>query len=279
MTKIIGICGAKRSGKNTTANFLHGHVLKEKEIIREFNILENGELSVNTHYIDDNGDVQEEMGVLDLTQQNESFFGFAQERIWPHIKLYHFADALKEICMTMFGLTYEQAYGLDKDSPTKLRWENMPGVVTPEKAIKFGQDNNLWNIGYTPTALCQIFQDLCIIHEAGSMSAREVLQFVGTEIFRKMHGSVWIDIVINAVKADQPEIAVIADCRFDNEAIAIKENGGILIGLSRRISEDSHSSENSLNYSLCDIVINNQNMTIRESNNAVLSYLKSNGII
>lgn len=265
MTKIIGICGAKRSGKNTTANFLHGYILKQKEIIREFDILETGELSVNTHYIDDKGEVQEEMGVLDLTQQNEMFFGFAQERIWPHVKLYHFADALKEICMSMFGLTYDQAYGLDKDSPTKLMWENMPGVLTDANFV------DKWDNGPDAYGLIQ--------HEAGPMSAREVLQFVGTDIFRKMNDSVWVDIVINSIKADQSEVAVIADCRFNNEAKAIKENGGILIGLARRISEDSHVSENSLDYSLCDIVINNNNMTIKESNNAVLSYLQSNGVI
>ena len=36
--KIVGIAGKKQSGKNTTANILHGLVLKEEELIQDYNI-------------------------------------------------------------------------------------------------------------------------------------------------------------------------------------------------------------------------------------------------
>jgi hypothetical protein len=263
MTKIIGVSGAKRSGKTTTANFLHGYVLKDKEIIRDFSILDTGELVVNTVYLDPDGNPVEDKGVLDLTQQSEAFLGFAAERIWPHIKLYNFADALKELCVSLFGLSYAQVYGNDKNSLTNLRWENMPGVVTDP--IEDGESNDLEKWGL-------------IQYEAGPMTAREVMQFVGTEVFRRMHEPVWTDLVMNQIKADAPEIAVIADCRFDNEAAAIKKENGILIGLLRKPEEDGHASEKGVTIPF-DLTIDNRGMSISETNTAVLMGLRQLGVL
>lgn len=280
MTKIFGIAGKKRSGKNTLANFIHGEILKGKEIIRNYQISEYGDLIVNSHRIERDGSVVEDMGILDLTQKNEAFFDFASNRIWPHVKLYHFADALKEICMSMFGLTYDQAYGLDKDSPTKLLWENMPGVITPECAIYFGESNNLWRIGYQPTLqdLNDMFEDITIVHPKGVMTAREVLQFVGTEIFRKMHDNVWIELVLNQIEIDNPEVAVIADCRFDNEGNAIKDKGGLLVYLERETEPDTHISENGINNVTFDIRLNNKSLSIQETHELFLRELSHRNI-
>jgi|LakMenEpi03Aug12_release.lakeMendotaPanAssembly.Ray.scaffolds.fasta_scaffold173203_2 hypothetical protein len=280
MTKIFGISGKKRSGKNTLANFMHGEILKNKEVIRNYQISEFGDLIVNSHRIERDGSVVEDMGILDLTQKNEAFFDFASNRIWPHVKLYHFADALKEICMSMFGLTYDQAYGLDKDSPTKLRWEDMPGVITPECAIEFGESNNLWRIGYEPTLeeLNDMFQDITLVHQSGVMSAREVLQFVGTDIFRRMNNSVWVDLVINQIEMDNPEVAIIADCRFENEANAIKEKGGLLVLLERETEPDTHISEHAMKNVVFDIKLDNRNLSILETHELFLRELSHRNI-
>lgn len=271
MTKIVAFCGKKRSGKTTSANFVHGAVLKQKEVIKDFSINDNGELVVNSVYIDEHDQIHEEMGVLDLSQNNYAYYDFAENRIWPYIKLYNFADALKEICMSVFGLTYEQTYGLDKDSNTQLMWENMPGVIVPEVAdtLFFEYDE--------PVKYADFERMKLLVHEPGCMTAREVLQFVGTDIFRKMHNSVWIDLVMNKIASDKPEIAVIADCRFKNEADAIKRNGGVLIHLTRSTSEDSHKSENSLSGVNFDFTIDNSNLSISQSNERLLSFLR--GII
>ena len=37
---------------------------------------------------------------------DEDFAAYAQERIWPIVKAYSFADNLKHICMNLFGLTH-----------------------------------------------------------------------------------------------------------------------------------------------------------------------------
>ena len=273
MTQIVAFAGKKRSGKNTAANFLHGHVLKLNEVIKNYEITKDGDLKVNTHYIAENGEVKEDMGILDLTQDHPLFLQYAEKRIWPFIKLYHFADALKELCVAMFGLTYEQAYGNYKNSNTKLRWENMPGVIIPSvaKTLFFQYDEPLRNEDFTNLGL--------MVHEPGYMTAREVLQFVGTEIFRKMYGQVWVNLLLQKIKADAPAIAIVADCRFDNEAVALKEEGGTIFQLLRSVEKDEHKSEDGfVTFTDFDKVIDNSKLTIAETHEVILNFLTLKGI-
>jgi len=280
MTQIIALAGNKLSGKTTASNFLHGHVLKLNEVIRHFDILHDGKLQVNTQYLKD-GEVKDDMGELDLTRTDDLFTGYAGEKIWPYIKMYNFAEALKEICGSLFGLTHEQLHGTEKNSVTKLRWENMPGVITPEKAMNFGQGNDLWNVGYIPAIedLASIFEEIAIVHEPGFMTSREVLQFVGTEIFRKMYEPVWVNLLINRIKEESPMIAVIADCRFDNEAQGVKDAGGTVVKLTRQTEVDNHQSERGFDkFDDFDKVVDNKNMSIKECNQSILDFLIQKGI-
>jgi hypothetical protein len=64
----------------------------------------------------------------------------------------------------------------------------------------------------------------------------EILQWVGYEA-REEDPDVWLRIVADQIKTDQPDIAVITDVRFPNEAAYIKENAGYLIEV-RRINKD-----------------------------------------
>jgi hypothetical protein len=79
----------------------------------------------------------------------------------------------------------------------------------------------------------------------GGKTPRFAMQTLGTEWGRKMlSDSLWVDICIN--KALKMQHAVISDLRFDNEALAIVNNGGFIIRVNRpgiKIAESSHSSE------------------------------------
>lgn len=240
MTQIIALSGSKGSGKSTIANFLHGYILKLNEVIREFEITPDGELKVNTHYIKD-GEVKEDMGILDLMNNSDGFIQYADRNIWPFIKLYHFADPLKEICCGLLGLEYDQVYGHSKNSMTKLRWQDMPGSK-----------------------------------KKGNMTAREVMQYVGTEIFRKMYKDVWTNALVTRINEEKPLIAVVADCRFDNEASAIKQAGGILIRLNRKPDDDSHESENGFVDTVFDLEVPDVGVT--ESCDIIIKYLFALGI-
>lgn len=272
MTQIICLAGCKMAGKTTAANFLHGHILKLNEVIKEYEMTKAGELRVNTHYMKD-GEVKEDMGVLDLSRKDDLYVQYADQMIWPFVKLYNFADALKELCITMFDISHEQAYGTYKNSLTKLKWENMPGVITPEVASKlfFKNDDGISEEDFTAMGL--------LVHKPGFMTAREVLQFVGTDIFRRMYEPVWVNLLMNKIKEDSPLVAVIADCRFDNEARAVKEEGGILVYLTRRPSEDSHSSEDGFRtFTDFNKTIDNKKLNIAASNQELLDFLIMSGV-
>jgi len=261
MTQIIAIAGKKQSGKSTLSNFMHGHEMKLHDVIQDFSINEFGNLVVNYVQFDDKGKDEEGTAVFDLWQQSEDFINYAQRFIWPLIKGYNFADSLKEICINLFGLSYEQVYGLDsnKNSLTDIMWENMPGVVTDSGTDIYGdvQDANkqplTWPSDYSTLTT----------HEPGPMTAREFMQYFGTEIMRKINKDVWVDNCLNRIKYDNSPIAIISDCRFVSEAEAIKKAGGVVIGLKRDVYTNNHSSEVDMdNYEGFDAVIDNRDMTV-----------------
>ena len=68
MVKIIGISGKKQSGKNTAANYIHGIILKSKDMIEDFEINQQGQLIIKTTIEGD-----EEYGVLDITRKDNNF--------------------------------------------------------------------------------------------------------------------------------------------------------------------------------------------------------------
>ena len=65
------------------------------------------------------------------------------------------------------------------------------------------------------------------------MTAREVMQYVGTDVFRKIQHDVWAGATIKKIDLEKPDLAVIADCRFPNEVDAIQKAGGLVIKLNR----------------------------------------------
>lgn len=209
MTKILGIAGKKRAGKNTVANILHGIVLKENGMIKDFNIDENGKLFVLTS----NSEGQEGWGEFDVSRKDTDFATWAEWNMWPEIKMYSFADSLKSICVHLFNIPPKCVYGTDEQKNQlipHLLWENMPGVI----------DHNL-----------------------GPMTAREFMQFFGTEVMRKIYSDIWVDNTINKIKSESTKLAIITDVRFPNEIDNILNNGGKVVKLDRNINNDIHSSE------------------------------------
>lgn len=160
-------------------------------------------------------------------------------------KIYNFADPLKkDICMNILGLTYEQCYGEDIDKNTVTDIE--------------------WN--------------------GLKLTAREVMQFVGTDLFRKMKYDVWSSATINKIKNEKPKLAIIADCRFPNEVEAVRNAGGIVIKLTRNPYNSDHASEVALDENVYptsnfDLVIYNDNISIQEQNQVILNFLKKKKVL
>ena len=112
----------------------------------------------------------------------------------------------------------------------------------------------------------------------GRMTAREVLQVVGTDFFRSIYKNVWVDSCLRQIKEDDSELALISDVRFENEILAIQKAGGFVIGLKRNPSKkkDKHPSETAIEkcIDLCDATIDNQLLTIPQQNEQIYLTIK-----
>ena len=202
---ILGISGKKHSGKNTVANIIHGIALKQMDMIQDWSINGNGHLNVLT---------QDGWGVFDVTRRDAQFRQWAEPNLYPYIKMYSFADALKWLAVELFDVPEECCFGTEDQKNQKhehLRWENMPGE-----------------------------------HKSGPMTAREFLQHFGTDMCRRMWEPIWVNKCIKDIKREGTLLAIIPDVRFPNEVQVIEEAGGMVLRLTRHVFDDDHNSETAL---------------------------------
>lgn len=147
-----------------------------------------------------------------------------------------FAAALKDMCISILGLSPRDVYGTDdeKNQPSHILWDTLPEQIRYKYAIatepiREGGTSNMIDMPVMRT---------------GPMTNREVLQIVGTDIFRAMLcGSVWFDVPF---KRKWPsDVVIITDVRFENEKEIIEQHGGKVLRLSREtgLDADGHASE------------------------------------
>lgn len=147
----------------------------------------------------------------------------------------HFADALKQACSAVFGIPLEDMEtDTGKRKLTEVRWPK-DHSFTPSWEGQDGRDR------FTVSAY----------HPGNGngefMTVREILQFVGTNLFRnQLDPDIWVQSVYRKKYRDD-DIVVVADCRFPNEAEFAKERG-LLIGVERDtgLECDGHASETAL---------------------------------
>lgn len=270
MTNIIAFSARKSGGKTTSSNFLYASTLCSLGVIDRFRFGEDGLLEVSSTISGEYEEGQFDPGHPDNQEFLQSIyieqFGRTANKF---VDIFYFADDLKQkVCIDILGLTHEQCYGseADKNTLTHLKWENMPGILDPEILKAMPElDESLLGLK---------------IHNPGFMTAREVMQFVGTEIFRRMYGDVWVDSTVRRIKASGLDTAIIGDCRFPNEVLGTQKHGGKVIRLLRNPYEDNHSSETALDdfpLDKFDFVIDNRNCTIKETNKQIETYLRSIG--
>ena len=145
------------------------------------------------------------------------------------------ADPIKEMAINLLGLSREDAYGSDKEKnrPSPYHWDAMPDFVRNKNPNK-----------------------------SGLMTVREVLQVLGTELFRDVWDpEIWSKALRRKVLQSKAEVFIIADVRFPDEVKAIREWGGAiwLVKGSRSVEDvkDGHGSENGLAHASFDHVIDN----------------------
>ena len=238
MTKILGFAGKKQSGKNTCCNFLQMLKFHEFGVCKNATLNQSGQIMVSDLF----GETVSDVEMFPLSEEYVDISQLLQN--FGACKIYAFADTLKEFAVDVLGLEYNQVYGTnqEKNSPTHLRWENMPGIVTKKvftQSSYVGYEDEITGITY---------------HEPGPMTGREVLQYFGSDVCRNMYENIWFDACIRRIRKDNPELALISDVRFPNEIKGLQEEGGIVFGLPRDLFNDSHKSEQ-VDLSLCDYIL------------------------
>ena len=270
MGKILALSGKKQSGKNTSANFLLGMKMIELGLTHGIEITPQGGLWIKDLWNDKEYD-----GVFNYYSTHETVQNFIEDNINPYIKLYSFADLLKRsVCIDLLGLAEEQCYGTDeqKNEKTELLWENMPGWLPPTSMGMYDLEEVKGRMGkYYDKIVGSAF----VFHEPGPMTGREVMQYVGTDIFRRMYGDVWAQSTINRIVKENTDLAVICDCRFPNEVKATQDAGGKVVRFLRHLEDtDEHASETALDeYEGYDATIDNREMKIGQQNGALYSRL------
>lgn len=271
--RILGFAGRKQAGKNTCCNFILGLEMVGLALTSGFRLEPEG------LYIKDIMGQPDSDGIFDYFRNNKEMDTFKATHLNQHIKIYSFADLLKKnVCIEIMGLTHRQCFGTDeeKNSETQYKWQDMPGVITVKKEEGKKIEGRLGKY-------YEKLESRAVYHEAGQMTAREVLQFVGTEIFRKMYGPVWAEATLNQIKKDDAIIALICDVRFPDEVAEIKKAGGQVVRLTRNQDVPAtHTSEVSLDkanydWNNFDYIIDNATMDIPKQNEALYHVLHELG--
>lgn len=60
-----------------------------------------------------------------------------------------------------------------------------------------------------------------------------LLQYIGTDVFRKRDPEIWVRVLADTMAEQWPDVAVITDVRFPNEAKLVQRLGGILVRVQR----------------------------------------------
>lgn len=140
-----------------------------------------------------------------------------------------FAAPLKQLCINTFGLGKRQCYGEsgERETPSPIRWRDISPKYHTLKPDGASADDFL--------------------------SAREILQFVGTNVMRDFYPNVWARAAGLSALRSYADIVVYTDARFPNEIEEFQEmalNGEINLVVVRMRRDtgivDDHPSETAL---------------------------------
>lgn len=161
----------------------------------------------------------------------------------------HFADKLKDDISEFCGIDRKLLNRQD------IKEENYYNFKTGIVSTNIKDANYI--IDYILE--CDNLSTLLILDNNVSIKIRVLLQYYGTNVIRNHF---WHDAFINYTINKAFDIrnklgqCIIADARFDNECNAIKECGGKIIRVDRRVNNDNHESEQ-IKISQDDYVIDN----------------------
>lgn len=223
---VIGISGAKNSGKDTAASMIH-YIFKS--------------------------------GITNATYK-EWALKYEQTRFKPTV--IHFADYIKDILSILFNIDRKL---FDSRTYKDELWYDIHGNVffdKPKHDARFTnseeicKDVTIDNLKTTPLAYYMNNYQFVFI------KLRTLLQYFGTDIVRnQIENDRWVKLTMGRAwnLARKEGLCLIPDVRFANEQKWITKTGGIVIKLERPTKNiDNHDSEDMSDINV-DYIVNNDN--------------------
>jgi hypothetical protein len=166
-----------------------------------------------------------------------------------------FAGALKEIVAIITGVSVRSLESQSfKERELPEFWDRTINDAMEFLTLRKGQN--------IPESQEQLRAEATSFGFKWKRTYRELLQEVGTEVFRERFGQdIWVNVLLSRYK--QPGYTYypnwfIPDVRFVNEVEAIKKANGIVIRINRGERTSNHPSEASLdNYKDFDAIVEN----------------------
>ena len=153
-----------------------------------------------------------------------------------------YATELKRKVQKDFDLSYEQLWGMDKET-YDFRYPKHRGPAP----MCLGNRNDGKDIGQ-------------VMKERQHWTAREILQDYG-QFFRTIDNNFWVKALFKVIDEKEYNNAIITDVRHVNEVDAVKNRGGYVINIVRNIEtgvhNQNHISETALDDYKADFVVKN----------------------
>lgn len=156
-----------------------------------------------------------------------------------------------EVDLEYFDFTGDSSYDRDRDDVLKCFSQEQKHDIMEEWVDSFV--SLLGESGYQPH--CDIPK-----FESGDVTIRRLLQYFGTDVGKNCFDSnIWIDMTLCRFEKSVGYI-ILSDVRFDDEAEAIRNRGGIIIEvfMNTETVDDSHASEAGISDHLIDIRVENR---------------------
>ena len=249
--KTVLFAGSMQSGKTTSATAIYAYALTQKGAIPNAQIDSTGRMSILF-------DKENNEGIyFDIDDQSPEFLEYKDQHTSQYVNHVGFADELKIIASTLFGLDYNKIIGSndEKNENSPIKWADMNATLPANKRKKNAPE---------------------------FMTNREFLEVFGTDICRSIYTNCLVQSAHKKLLALNPEIGIIPDCRFTNEFEFFEKNDNTFkIKLNRNPYKSDAKSENGLaeiDDSRFDLVVP-EDLSLEDKNNMVINFLLDVGVL